>query len=70
MRASAGDRVVVRATHVDEPNRDGEVLEVRRPDGEPPWVVQWSDNGHRSLFFPGPDTVVHHHQRVTATPRP
>lgn len=60
MQATAGDRIIVRATHVGEPNRDGEVLEVRGKDGQPPWVIRWSDNGHQGLFYPGPDTVVHH----------
>jgi len=64
VRAAAGDRIIVRATHVDEPSRDGEVREVRGHDGEPPWVVRWSDNGHESLFFPGPDTVVHHAEKA------
>ena len=61
MRAAVGDRVVVPATHVDEPTRDGEVIEVHGADGAPPWVVRWSADGHESLFFPGPDAHVHHH---------
>ena len=61
MRAAVGDTLVVRPTHVDEPRRDGEVLEVRGQNGAPPYLVQWSDNGHKGLFFPGPDTVITHH---------
>ena len=60
MHAQVGDRIIVHSTHVDEPNRDGEVLEVRGADGGPPYVVRWSDSGHEALFFPGPDTVIHH----------
>ncbi len=60
MHAVVGDRLVVRAPHVGEPNRDGEVLEVRGPDGSPPYVVRWSDTGHEGLYFPESDTVVHH----------
>jgi hypothetical protein len=60
MHATAGDRIIVRATHVGEPSRDGEVLEVRGAEGHPPWVIRWSDNGHEGLYYPGPDTVVHH----------
>ena len=59
MRAAVGDRIVVRSTHVDEPNRDGEILEVHGADGAPPYLVRWSDNGHVGLFFPGPDAAVH-----------
>ena len=29
-------------------------------DGSPPYRVRWSDNGHESLFFPGPDAYIHH----------
>ena len=42
------------------PTRDGEILEVHGADGEPPYVVQWSDTGHTSLIFPGPDATVQH----------
>ena len=60
MRAQVGDRIVIRNAHVDEPVRDGEVLEVRGPDGEPPFRVRWSDTGHEALVFPGPDASIQH----------
>lgn len=66
MHASVGDRIIVRATHVDEPDRDGEILEVRGADGAPPYVVRWSDNGHEGLYFPGSDSVIHHHESASA----
>ncbi|HEY6798364.1 MAG TPA: DUF1918 domain-containing protein [Kineosporiaceae bacterium] len=59
MKAVVGDRLVINATHVDGPVRDGEVVEVRGKDGEPPYLVRWSD-GHEGLVFPGPDAVVRH----------
>jgi hypothetical protein len=59
MKASVGDRLMVNAAHVDGPVRDGEVLEVRGPNGEPPYLVRWSD-GHEGLVFPGPDALVQH----------
>jgi Domain of unknown function (DUF1918) len=59
VKAAVGDRLVVNATHVDGPTRDGEVVEVRGRDGGPPYLVRWSD-GHEGLFFPGPDAVVRH----------
>lgn len=65
MHATAGDRLIVHGTHVDDVNRDGEILEVRGKDGEPPYVVRWSDNGHEALVFPGPDAVVHHYEHGT-----
>jgi len=64
MRAEPGDRIIVRATHVGEPDRDGEILEVRGPRGGPPFLVRWSDDGHEGLLFPGPDTQIHHRGAV------
>jgi hypothetical protein len=61
MQATAGDRIIVRSVHVGEHDRDGEVLEDRGEDGKPPYLVRWSDTGHDGLFFPGPETVIHHH---------
>ena len=58
MHAKVGDRIVVPGTHVDDPVRDGEVLEVHGTDGTPPYLVRWSDNGHESLVFPGPSAHI------------
>ncbi len=60
MHATVGDQIVIRSAHVDEKVRDGEILEVRGPDGEPPFLVRWADTGHEALVFPGPDAVVQH----------
>ncbi|HLZ38636.1 MAG TPA: DUF1918 domain-containing protein [Mycobacteriales bacterium] len=60
MWASVGDRLVVKGHHQGEPDRDAEILEVRGGDGAPPFLVQWSDDGHVGLVFPGPDAVVDH----------
>jgi len=57
VRAQVGDRIILAAEHVDEPTRDGEVLEVRGPDGGPPYVVRWGD-GHTGLIYPGPGSVL------------
>ena len=61
MYPAVGDTLTVRSTHVAKPRRDGEVLEVHGQDGAPPYLVQWSDDGHKGLFFPDPDTVITHH---------
>jgi len=58
MRAAVGDRMVVAGTHLDDPARDGEVLEIHGPDGAPPYLVRWSDTGHVTLFFPGSDAHI------------
>ncbi|MCU0301721.1 MAG: DUF1918 domain-containing protein [Candidatus Nanopelagicales bacterium] len=62
MKAAPGDRITVASTHVGEPVRDGEILEARGSDGGPPFLVKWSDDGHESLVFPGPDAHIHHAQ--------
>ncbi len=58
MQAKVGDRITIKGHHVGEPERDCEVLEVRGPEGGPPYLVRWDDSGHESLFFPGPDASV------------
>jgi hypothetical protein len=60
MQAQVGDRIMVRATHVGERVRDGQITEVRGPDGSPPYVVQWSETGHAGLYFPDSDAVIQH----------
>lgn len=59
MKASVGDRIVVRGRTVDEKVRDGEIIEVHGPDGGPPFMVKWED-GHIGLLFPGPDAKIDH----------
>lgn len=68
MKASVGERIVIRSTAVGVPDRDGEVLEVHGQDGAPPYLVRWSDTGHVALVFPGPDAVIHHD--LTPAPGP
>jgi hypothetical protein len=60
MKASVGDRLVIRGHRVGEPDRDAEVVEVRGDDGGAPYLVRWSDDGHESLVFPGSDAYVQH----------
>ena len=58
MHAFIGDRIVVRSTDLGGPGRDGEIIEVERANGRPPYRVRWSDTGRVSLFFPGLDAYV------------
>ena len=58
MQAKVGDRLVVHGAHVADHVRDGEIVEVHGADGEAPYLVRWSDDGHESLVFPGPGTTV------------
>jgi len=59
MEAAVGDRMVVAATRLDGPVRDGEVVRTA-PGGRPPYLVRWSDTGRETTFFPGPDAHVDH----------
>ena len=69
-RVVPGDRIIVQSGQVGGHDRDGEVLDARGPGGTPPFLVRWSDNGHVSLFFPGPDTVIHDGGSRVPPPRP
>jgi len=57
MKAQVGDRIILAARRVDDPVRDGEVLEVKGSDGSPPYTIRWSD-GHTGLVYPGPGAVM------------
>lgn len=56
--AHAGDRIVLRTSLDGKPDRDGEILEVRGPDGTAPYTVQCSGDGHTGLFFPSSDAYI------------
>ena len=58
MEAQVGDRLVVKGRKVGAGERIGEILEVRGTNGEPPYVVRWSDDGRESLVIPGPDASI------------
>jgi len=55
VKVSVGDRIIVASTKVNGHVRQGRVVELRHPDGSPPYLVEWSDDGQQALFFPGPD---------------
>ncbi|WP_030167003.1 DUF1918 domain-containing protein [Spirillospora albida] len=59
MNADIGDRLHVHGTVVGQADRLGEIIEVRGPDGDPPYLVRF-DDGHEALIYPGPDAVVEH----------
>jgi hypothetical protein len=69
LRATPGDRLIIRGHHLGEPDRDGEILEVLGEEGAPPFKVRWSDTGREALFFPGPDAVVEHFRRRRSATR-
>lgn len=60
LTATVGDHLIIRGHRVGEPERDAEILEVRGPDGSPPYLVRWNEDGHESLLFPGSDAFIRH----------
>jgi len=60
MKATIGDKIVVRGHHVGDQDREAVILDVEGSDGGPPYRVRWSDDGHEGVFFPGPDADVEH----------
>jgi hypothetical protein len=61
VRANVGDRLHVHSRTVGSPDETSEIIEVRGPDGEPPYLVRHSD-GREGLVFPGADATVEHPQ--------
>jgi hypothetical protein len=57
MQASVGDRLTIHGRVVGQEVQTGEIVEVRGPDGTPPYVVRF-DDGHEALIYPGPDAVI------------
>jgi Domain of unknown function (DUF1918) len=66
MHAQKGDRIVIRGHHIGDADRDGEILEVQGDDGNPPYLVRWSDDGHEGLIFPGSDAYIEHKKEKRA----
>ena len=64
--ATVGDRLIIRGHRVGEPERDAEIIEVRGPDGSPPFLVRWAGDGHESLVFPGSDAFIQHFDHQNA----
>jgi Domain of unknown function (DUF1918) len=59
MQASQGDRIVIHGRTVESSDRHGEILEVRGPNGTPPYFVRF-DDGHETIMYPGGDFTVEH----------
>ena len=59
MQAKVGDRLHVHGRVVGTPDQMSEIIEIRGPDGSPPYLVR-HDDGHEALVFPGADAMVEH----------
>ena len=64
MRGQVGDRLHVHGNVVGQPDRRGEIIEVRGSDGGPPYLVRF-DDGHEGLVYPGPDSVIEPKRQMT-----
>ncbi|TYK46217.1 DUF1918 domain-containing protein [Actinomadura decatromicini] len=64
MNGRVGDRLLVHGNVVGQADRAGEIVEVRGPDGGPPYVVRFED-GHETLVYPGPDAVIESREEIT-----
>ncbi len=59
MQAMVGDRLFVHGRTVGQQDRHAEIIDVRGPNGAPPYLVRY-DDGHQAIVFPGPDALVEH----------
>src|SRR5674476_1520193 len=59
MRAVVGDRVRVHGRAAGTSDQTSAIIEVRGPDGAPPYLVR-HDDGQEALVFPGSDALVEH----------
>jgi hypothetical protein len=66
MKAHIGDQVVVKGHRIGQPDRKGEVLEIRGPDSSGPFLVRWDDSGHTTLLFPSTDAEIEHLESTPA----
>jgi hypothetical protein len=59
MHAAVGDRLHVHSRIVGVPDETSVIIEVRRPSGEPPYLVRHAD-GRECLVYPGADATIEH----------
>ncbi|MEV6099917.1 DUF1918 domain-containing protein [Nocardia sp. NPDC051981] len=58
MYAKPGDWLIAEHHTISGTARRGLIEEVHGEAGEPPYLVHWTDTGHRVLIYPGPDAYV------------
>jgi len=63
MHAEVGNWLVIHGRALDDPVREGLVVDVPHGDGTPPYLVRWTDDDRLSLVFPGSDAEL-----LTVTP--
>ena len=58
MKAEVGTWLVVHGRNLDDPVREGLVVEVPHGDGSPPYLVRWLDDDRVTMVYPGPDATL------------
>ncbi len=66
MHAVVGDTIAIPGRAVGQTGRLGEVIEVKGPEGGPPYRVKWHD-GHVAICYPGPETRIQHEGQLDLT---
>jgi hypothetical protein len=69
MKAKVGDRLVIKGHRIHEADRDAEILEIRGPDGAPPYLIRWSDSGRDTIMYPGVDARILHPEHAPPAPQ-
>lgn len=70
MHAAVGDKLIIKGHHVGDHDRVGLVREIHGTGGQPPYVIEWSDEPGEHTFWPGSDASVEHFEQDTATTPP
>ena len=58
MHAEVGNWLVVHGRTLDDPVREGLLVDVPHGNGDPPYLVRWADDDRLSLVFPGSDARI------------
>jgi CBS domain-containing protein len=66
-QARVGDKLIIHTHVLNQPSRDGEILGVHSPAGDPPFLVRWSSDGRVSFVYPGPDAEIRHFAATDGT---
>ena len=66
MKATKGNWLVVEAVHNGGHRRRGLIVDVQGEGGAPPFLVRWSEDGHESMVYPGPDAHIEEDDALSA----
>ena len=58
MHAEVGNWIVVHGRTLDDPVREGLIVDIPHANNRPPYLVRWTDDDRLSLVFPGSDARI------------